>query len=44
VIIKNEGAKAHWIINMGLHETAWFVLYNRLAWRRFMIKHLGINK
>ena len=30
---------AHWLVNMGLEETAWFTLYKRKAWRYFMITH-----
>ena len=30
---------AHWLVNMGLQETAWVVLYKRTAWRLFMLQN-----
>lgn len=42
IIDKSGDKKAHWLINMGLQEIAWFVLYNRLAWHRFMVKNFMV--
>lgn len=31
--------EAYWLVNMGLHETALFILWPRLPWRLFILKH-----
>jgi len=35
--------KAHWLINMGLHETALIVLWSRLYWRSFILKNFDLG-